>query len=209
MSKEETNIQCCMPQSENIFDQNYWDERWQKSETGWDTGQASPAIIHYMASYPNKNGSILIPGCGNAYEAEFLIENGFTNITLIDIAPKAVEILQQKFVDKPQVKVLCEDFFKHTNHYDIIIEQTFFCAISPSRRKEYVEKAASLLNENGKIMGVLFDKQFHQAFPPFGGSVAEYTSIFEPYFAIKVMHPCYNSILPRAGTEVFIHLIKK
>lgn len=126
MSSEEKDIHCCVTQCENPLDQNYWDERWQKNETGWDIGQASPAIVEYMKQYPNKNANILIPGCGNAYEAEFLIASGFTNITLIDIAPKAVEALKAKFTDKAQVKVLCEDFFQHKGNYDLIIEQTFF-----------------------------------------------------------------------------------
>ena len=209
MSKEEKDIQCCVTHCENPLDQNYWNERWQKNETGWDMGQASPAITEFMTQYPNKNANILIPGCGNAYEADFLITNGFTNITLIDIAPKAVEALQEKFADKPQVKVLCEDFFQHKGNYDLIIEQTFFCAIPPNRRKEYAEKTALLLNENGKIIGVLFDKQFNQPFPPFGGCPCEYKPIFEPHFTIKTMDECYNSIPPRAKSEVFINLIKK
>ena len=209
MSKEEKDIQCCVTQCEKPLDQNYWNERWQKNETGWDMGQASPAITEYIKQYPNKNTAVLIPGCGNAYEAEYLVANGFTNITLIDIAPKAVETLKEKFADKPQVKVLCEDFFQHKGNYDLIIEQTFFCAIPPFRRKEYAEKTASLLNENGKIIGVLFDRTFDNPFPPFGGCPCEYKPIFEPHFVIKTMNECYNSIPPRANSEVFINLIKK
>ncbi|HAR19131.1 MAG TPA: SAM-dependent methyltransferase [Cytophagales bacterium] len=209
MNKDEKELQCCITQCENQLDQNYWNERWQKNETGWDMGQASTAIVEYMAQFPNKNARILIPGCGNAYEAEFLVANGFTNITLIDIAPKAVEALQEKFAEIPQVTVLCEDFFNHKGCYELIIEQTFFCAIPPFRRKEYVEKTATLLNENGKIIGVLFDKQFNQPFPPFGGCPCEYKPIFEPHFTIKTMDECYNSIPSRANAEVFINLIKK
>jgi SAM-dependent methyltransferase len=209
MNKDEKELQCCITQCENQLDQNYWNERWQKNETGWDMGQASTAIVEYMAQFPNKNARILIPGCGNAYEAEFLVANGFTNITLIDIAPKAVEALQEKFAEIPQVTVLCEDFFNHKGCYELIIEQTFFCAIPPFRRKEYVEKTANLLNENGKIIGVLFDKQFNQPFPPFGGCPCEYKPIFEPHFTIKTMDECYNSIPSRANAEVFINLIKK
>lgn len=209
MNKDEKELQCCITQCENQLDQNYWNERWQKNETGWDMGQASTAIVEYMAQFPNKNARILIPGCGNAYEAEFLVANGFTNITLLDIAPKAVEALQEKFAEIPQVTVLCEDFFNHKGCYELIIEQTFFCAIPPFRRKEYVEKTATLLNENGKIIGVLFDKQFNQPFPPFGGCPCEYKPIFEPHFTIKTMDECYNSIPSRANAEVFINLIKK
>ena len=187
-------------------DKNYWNIRWEKGETGWDIGYAAPAITEYMLTYPHKSAAILIPGCGNAYEAEWLIKQGFTNITLIDIAPKATEHLKEKFLHIPAIKVLCEDFFQHEGKYDVIIEQTFFCAILPGRRKEYVEKAASLLNPKGKIIGLLFDKTFEQAGPPFGGCSLEYKALFGPFFMIHTMESCYNSIGPRRGTELFVRL---
>src|SRR5690606_7001110 len=137
-----------------------------KNETGWDIGYASPAITAYMAQYPDKNASILIPGCGNAHEAEYLVSNGFTDITLIDIAPKAVERLKTKFADVPQVTILCEDLFRRRGSYDLVSEQAFFCAIPPHRRKEYAEEAASLLKDSGKVIGVLFDTCFETQGPP-------------------------------------------
>lgn len=209
MKKEEKDMQCCITSCEVPLDQNYWEERWEKNETGWDIGHAAPAITDYMDQLSSKEVKILIPGCGNAYEAQYLAENGFSDITVLDIAPKAVEILKEKFADIQEIKVLQEDFFEHQGKYDIIIEQTFFCAIPPFRRKEYAEKSAELLNENGKIIGVLFDKQFDQPFPPFGGCPCEYKPVFEPHFIIKTMDECYNSIPPRANSEVFINLVKK
>ncbi|MNX26413.1 Thiopurine S-methyltransferase [compost metagenome] len=193
---------------DKLSGKQYWDAKWLSNATGWDIGYASPAICQYLDQYPNKNAALLIPGCGNAYEAEYLVENGFTNITLIDISPEAVKKIRHKFEHNPQVKVLAEDFFQHKGQYDLIIEQTFFCAISPNRRKEYAEKTASLLHEKGKIIGLLFDKIFEQQGPPFGGSSAEYRAIFNPYFQIKTMEKCYNSIAQRAGSEVFIILDK-
>lgn len=209
MDKKEKDIQCCITQCDRPLDKAFWEGQWQSQQTGWDIGQPSPPVTEYMQQYPHKNAAILIPGCGNAYEAEYLVTNGFTNITLIDISPKAAELLKQKFTNTTQVKVLCEDFFHHRGKYDIIIEQTFFCAIPPYRRKEYAQKAASLLNKDGKIIGVLFDKKFDKPGPPFGGCPCEYKPIFESHFIIKVMNECYNSIKPRAGSEVFINLVKK
>lgn len=66
-----------------------------------------------------------------------------------------------------------------------------------------------ILKENGRIVGLLFDKQFNNPFPPFGGCPCEYRPIFENHFEIKTMEECYNSIEPRKGSEVFIHFIKK
>lgn len=217
MDNTVNHMNCCVVdgdtylgnQETDLSNQRFWNQKWENKETGWDIGYASPAVTAYMDQYVDKDAAILIPGCGNAHEASYLLENGFTNITLIDIAPAAVATLKEKFSGNKQVKVLCGDFFLHEGQYDLIIEQTFFCAIRPNRRAEYVSKAASLLNENGKIIGVLFDREFNYTFPPFGGSVGEYKSLFNNYFTIKTMNACYNSILPRANSEVFINLVKK
>jgi SAM-dependent methyltransferase len=193
----------------NELDASFWNQRWATGQTGWDIGYASPPITTYMEQYQNKNAAILIPGCGNAYEAEYLAANDFTNITLVDISAEAVAGLKEKFKASPQVKIICEDFFQHQGKYDLIIEQTFFCAQVKERRHEYVRKMAALLNDNGQLTGILFGVHFENPGPPFGGDKEEYITIFGLYFQIKKMEPCYNSIAPRSGTELFIQLIKK
>ena len=92
--------------------------------------------------------------------------------------------------------------------YDLIVEQTFFCAIDPSLRTVYAEKMAKLLNPKGKLVGLLFDCNFDGG-PPFGGSKTEYITYFEPYFKFNFLEKCYNSISPRAGNELFICLENK
>lgn len=191
------------------LDQSFWNTRWENNETGWDIGYASPAVTEFFENFQNKDAAVLIPGCGNAYEAEYLLQNGFTDITLIDIAPKAVEKLRQKFAGNPHIHIICENFFEHQGQYDIIVEQTFFCAISPDLRDEYVIKTSGVLKTGGCIIGVLFNKEFGYPFPPFGGNKEEYLKRFSPYYDIKVMDDCYNSIPPRAHTELFIYLKKK
>lgn len=193
----------------NELDASFWNKCWLDGQTGWDVGYASPPIIKFLEQYNHKNAAILIPGCGNAYEAEWMAENGFTNITLVDIATEAVARLKSKFKMQTQVNVLCEDFFQHQGKYDLIIEQTFFCAQVLERREEYVQKIASLLNTKGEIAGVLFGRNFDAPGPPFGGEAATYQSLFEPYFNIKKLEACYNSIPSRAGSELFIHFVKK
>lgn len=209
MQHREKKLQPLTKNNEQQLDVSYWNTRWEMSETGWDTGFASPSITNYLSQYHNKEAAILIPGCGNAYEAEYLLLNGFTNITLIDIAPKAVELLQAKFENQEGIRILCEDFFLHQGTYDLVIEQTFFCAIDPEKRINYSNKMASLLNPHGKLIGVLFNREFAHQGPPFGGSLPEYNPIFEPDFEIKTMAECYNSIPARMGSEVFINLQKK
>lgn len=191
------------------LDENYWEERWINEKTSWDIGYSSPAIEEYILQYPNKEASILIPGCGNAYEVEFLWNRGFSNITVLDISTTAVQILRDKYQGKKGVTVICEDFFNHHGKYDLVIEQTFFCALHPDLRPQYVNKMHGLLNKGGRIIGVLFNRVFEKDGPPFGGSVLEYQNLFNNDFEIQKMEECYNSIEARKGSEVFINLKKQ
>lgn len=182
--------------------QEYWDKRWENEETGWDLGGVSPPIQAYFDQFTNKEINILIPGCGNAHEAEYLYQLGFKNLTLLDISPNACQKIAARFPYE-SVKVVCEDFFEHEGSYDIIVEQTFFCALPPELRIRYAEKMKSLLAPNGKLVGVLFNRDFGNPFPPFGGSIEEYQAIFEKFFEVKILEVCKNSAAPRCNTEVF------
>lgn len=189
--------------------QSFWNDQYIANTTGWDLGQVSPPLKAYIDQLTDKDLKILIPGCGNSYEAEHLLKMGFTNVTLIDIAPELVERLKSKFKSEPHIKIILGDFFSHEGEYDLILEQTFFCALDPYLRKSYVEQMRMLLKIGGKLAGLLFVKEFEQAGPPFGGSKEEYELLFGNNFEFQVFEPSYNSFAKRAGSEMFIVLIKK
>lgn len=187
----------------------YWNQRYLSGQTGWDAGEITTPMQAYIDQLPNLHLPILIPGGGNSHEAAYLLTKGFTNISIVDIAPTLKSRLETKFKAFPghRWRVIIDDFFNLTGTYDLILEQTFFCALNPAFRKAYVSKTHNLLAPGGKLVGVLFDRPFDGG-PPFGGSIKEYRQLFAPYYQIKVMEPCYNSILSRAGTEVFMILQK-
>jgi SAM-dependent methyltransferase len=200
-------LQCCVVSCEKPLDQSYWESQYQANATGWDLGEVSPPLKSYIDTLENKNIRILIPGCGNTYEAEYLLEQGFTNVTVIDIAPTLVENLKTKFKDNPNINVVLGDFFEHQGEYDVIIEQTFFCALPPTMRQKYVWKMHQLLAKEGKIAGLLFNRTFENG-PPFGGSQEEYNLLFNTSFHFLKMEVCQNSATPRSGSELFIELQK-
>jgi SAM-dependent methyltransferase len=205
-----------MPEDEGL----YWDQRWREGDTGWDIRGVSPPLQHYFEQLPDKSVSILIPGCGNAYEAAWLLDHGFTDITLLDISESLTQRLLEKFAATP-LKIITADFFRHKGQYDLIVEQTFFCALDPSQREAYVHQAYSLLRPRGKLAGLLFDRDFPGGppdspedgrpkanHPPYGGHKLEYQQLLEKRFTLKTLEPCYNSIKPRAGTELFLIAIR-
>lgn len=191
------------------FDKNYWEQRYTNQRTSWDTGAVTTPLKAYFDQLENKDISILIPGAGNGYEAEYLYKKGFSNVSIIDIAEAPLENFQQRVPGFPKENLLLEDFFQHDITYDLIIEQTFFCALDIRLRMAYVEKMHDLLNPKGKLVGLLFNREFNYEEPPFGGSAEEYKIYFVPYFELKTFEPCYNSIGPREGKELFINLVRK
>lgn len=186
----------------NTLDDTFWSSRYEQHQTGWDLQKVSPPLQEYIDQLSRKDLRILIPGCGNAYEADYLVQQGFANITLIDISEVLTRQLRQHLAGSP-VQVVHGNFFEHTGTYDLILEQTFFCALDPALRPAYVQHMHTLLAPGGKLAGVLFDRAFEGG-PPFGGSRTEYEELCSPFFTIKTLAPCYNSIAPRAGSEVFL-----
>jgi methyl halide transferase len=191
------------------FDKKYWNEQYLQGKTVWDIGYTATPLKEYFDQLVNKELRILIPGCGNAYEAEYLIELGFKNVFLIDWSDIALDNFKKKVHHIPDSQLFCGDFFKHKGKYDLIVEQTFFSSILPSERNHYAKKANELLAPGGKLMGLLFDDFLFNDRPPFGGNKDEYVKYFEPYFEFKVFETAYNSIKPRNGRELFVLLVKK
>jgi len=194
-----------------ILDDAYWNKRYFTQQTGWDIGQPSTPLKIYIDSLADKNQHILIPGCGNAYEAKYLLEKGFKNITLIDIAPQVTKQVTYKlssYIEQGSLKMITGDFFNLAEDVDLILEQTFFCAINPKLRQLYAQKVYELLNPKGVLVGVLFNFTLTNDGPPFGGNEAEYLEYFSPLFDVKKLEPCYNSITPRNGIELFVKLVK-
>ena len=199
---------CCVVSCDTPIDENFWNNQYKSGQIGWDIGGISPALKEYFDALTSKNIQILIPGCGNAHEASYLLDNGFTNITLIDIAPLLVDQLKQKFENIAQIKILQGDFFELDEKFDLIVEQTFFCALPPFMRQHYVFKMHQLLKEKGKLVGLLFDREFTDG-PPFGGNQQEYTTLFRGAFEFLKFQKNHNSIPQRANSELFVELEKK
>jgi thiopurine S-methyltransferase len=186
-----------------------WNEKYINKNTGWDIGIISKPIKKYIDQLNDKNTKILIPGCGNSYEAEYLHNKGFNNVYVIDIAEKAIDNFKSRVPSFPKNHLILGNFFTLKDKFDLIIEQTFYCAINPKKRDEYVKKMNNLLKPKGKLVGLLFQFPLTEQGPPFGGSKTEYLNRFSKYFKIEILEDSYNSIESRQNKEVFIKFVKK
>ena len=184
------------------LDQSYWTNRYLQGDTGWDLGEISPPIKDYIDQIKDKNLRILVPGCGHGYEGLYLWDMGFKNTHFLDFSPAPLKRISESRSEIPSQQLIQHDFFSFNEKFDLILEQTLFCAISPNDRPKYAKHTSELLSPGGKLVGVFFNKDFEGG-PPFGGSKEEYLQYFEPYFSNISMEECHNSITPRSGCELF------
>ena len=186
-----------------ILDQDYWQNLYKTKEIGWDIGEISNPLKVYFDQIEDKTLKILIPGGGNAYEAEYLHINGFGNVFLLDWAEAPLANFKKRVASFPENHLVNANFFDYSDQFDLIIEQTFFCAINPSLRPQYVKQMHNLLKPDAKLVGLYFGIEFEKEGPPFGGNQASYEKLFKEYFQTVVLEPCHNSIKPRQGSELF------
>ena len=190
------------------LDEAYWSGKYKQQLMGWDAGSITTPLKDYIDQLTDKSIRILVPGCGNGHEVKYLYDQGFKNVVVVDISAEPYKELQDKCPNWSKASFVVDDFFNIRGQYDLIIEQTFFCALDPKLRQDYANKVHDLLAPNGKLVGVLFKVFFAGDNPPFGGNRDEYVEYFEDKFKFNVFDDCYNSIIPRIGEELFINLTK-
>ena len=191
------------------LNKDYWESRYETNETGWDVGQITTPLKEYIDQIEDKNLKILIPGAGNGYELDYFLSKGFKNVFVVDFAETPLQNIKKRIPEFPENQLLKSDFFELDGTYDLIMEQTFFCALAPELRQKYVSKMHSLLSENGKLFGLLFNFPLTEEGPPFGGSKEEYLNLFSEKFHIKTLETAYNSIQPRTERELFFIFLPK
>ena len=188
------------------FDEQYWTERYDAGKDGWDLGCISPPIKEYIDQLTNKDIKILIPGAGNSHEAEYIHNQGFTNLYVCDISNVPLDNLKERVTTFPIDNLIHGNFFEIQDKFDLVLEQTFFCALNPSLRQDYIEQMSKIIKRNGKLIGLLFSMEFDREGPPFGGVINNYKAMFSKKFDIRVITPCTNSIESRMGSELFINM---
>ncbi|MEE9327254.1 MAG: methyltransferase domain-containing protein [Cocleimonas sp.] len=136
-----------------IKETNEWEGFYQAGTIGWDRGISSTNLDYWLDNDLLKPCRILIPGCGNGYEAIKLAELGF-EVVAIDIAPSPINNLKAA-LDKNKLKaeLVLKDFLKWNpeDKFDAIFEQTSLCALPPELWKQYETQLQRWLKPQGKL----------------------------------------------------------
>jgi SAM-dependent methyltransferase len=196
----------------NGYSHSDWQKHYDEDDLKWDIGEVSPAIQWLWKENKLPQGKAIVPGCGQGHEVVYLAERGL-QVTGVDFAEGAVKLLRHSLATKGlQGQVLQRNFFEleaeHDACYDLLLEQTFFCAILPEDRLKYVATAGRILKP-GALLAGLFYETGEEGGPPFNTTREDIVKIFSEEFAIEYLEKTAYSVEQRAEKELLALLRKK
>jgi methyl halide transferase len=197
--------------SEKEYSQEDWQGHYDSNDMGWDLGEVAPPFVKLWQEEKLPVGKVLVPGCGRGYEVVFLAENGF-EVTAIDFSEGAITHLENALKERNlKGRVLHQDFFSmddsHDGVYDLVLEQTFFCAIAPRQRQDYVLNVARILKPGGMLVGLFYHTD-KEGGPPYNTTRQDIESNFSKNFEIQQLDKTSLSAEQRKDKE-WLGILKK
>ena len=177
----------------------FWDVRYRAGQTPWDFHGVPAALKAFLKT--SQAGSVLIPGCGAAYEVRAFHEAGW-KVTAIDFSPGAVERARSE-LGALASRVVQADFFTHdlgSRHFEVIYERTFLCAMPPDLWPAYINRMAQLLRPDGKLVGIFLYGEQHDP-PPYPLTPEKAHELFEGKFSLMKTSPVSDSLPMFADNE--------
>ena len=167
---------------------NFWQERFETGQTGWDRGGPSPQLKHWLDNGELSPCRIAVPGCGRGWEVAELAQRGF-DVTGLDYTEAAVREAQAKLHQMGlAAEILQADVLSYHPEqlFDAVYEQTCLCAIDPDHWIQYADQLARWIRPGGHLYAL-----FMQAGRP---GAQEGLKEGPPFHCdINAMHALFNS----------------
>ena len=181
----------------------FWEESYKKGLVGWNLKSATPAFVDLLNNELFKDKKTMLV-LGYGYDAIEAAKSGY-DVTAIDFSETAIKFASELAL-KENVKInfLLDDFFliDEKLKFDIVYDYVTYCAINPDRRKEYADKIASLLDNDGIFVIILFPIEDRIGGPPFAVDVSEAEELFGTKHELVLSTDKINTIKPRKGREL-------
>lgn len=160
---------------------DFWEQRYRQQQTGWDRGEASPALERWLAQDAVPRGRVLVPGCGRGHEVLRLAQAGH-DVTAVDVAPSALAALEARLEGARLTATLVQAnllSWSPEQPFDAIYEQTCLCALDPRHWPAYTERLAQWLSPGGTL-AALFMQTEKTGGPPFHCALDHMRQLFDP-----------------------------
>ena len=196
------------------MDQAFWQGIYDEGPPRFDLKGPSAPFVDWLEANQPPAGRAIVPGCGFGHDVLELARRGWDAVG-VDFADTPVQsgraaaakaglAAKATFV---QQDVLTLD---QPAEYDLLFEQTCYCAIEPHRRDEYVRFAARVVKPAGTLVFVVFPVDGRSGGPPFNIGVEEVPLRFAADFdLVRIGAPARASAPARTGKELFAELRRK
>jgi len=125
----------------------------------WSNTEIPDKLIEYLDYLKSKVTSysklkVLDIGCGRGRLIKRMIEDGWEDVTGIEVAGEAIKYLPPRI----KLKIIVGDFMEErfNKKYDIITDLTMTCSVSPRHWSSIFRKINEILEGNGYYLGEFF-----------------------------------------------------
>lgn len=156
----------------DIAQSDWWSELYRTGDTRWDSGGPHHLMDLLIPPMKLTRLRVLVLGCGAGHDAAWWEKRGHI-VTGVDFSDEALSRARELYGESETLRWVKGDVFQlpqnWTSRFDVIFENTMFCAVPPERREDLVRTWWRLLSPRGRVVGfaLVMDKLFG---PPYGTS---------------------------------------
>eukprot|EP00747_Dinoflagellata_sp_TGD_P161817 gnl/TRDRNA2_/TRDRNA2_178756_c0_seq1.p1 gnl/TRDRNA2_/TRDRNA2_178756_c0~~gnl/TRDRNA2_/TRDRNA2_178756_c0_seq1.p1 ORF type:complete len:211 (-),score=45.93 gnl/TRDRNA2_/TRDRNA2_178756_c0_seq1:119-751(-) len=140
----------------------YWEERYTRDPEPFDWYQRWAGLKDTFNEYVKPDHNILMAGSGNSRLSEEMYEEGFHNITNIDISRVVIQAMQEKYRDKQGMSYTQMDSRSMEladGSFNVVIDKAMFDAIlcgegSTHNAQKMLQEVSRVLTPNGVYIAV-------------------------------------------------------
>ena len=196
----------------------YWERRFRQADTPWELGGPTALLSEGLQLLPELPGyrdiemplRVVCAGVGRGDDALELARCGF-DVVAVEWSDLAVLSLRDRgeYLTSPKCGSLTiehGDFFQvPPRQVDFAFEHTFFCALPPHRRPEYVKAMSNWLKAGRVLIGNFFIEQQGDSDdlqlngPPFFVKYDELVTLFTREFKVLRLSPVPQKQAMRRG----------
>ncbi|MGB1698692.1 MAG: methyltransferase domain-containing protein [Nannocystaceae bacterium] len=195
-----------------------WNTRYEEGRTGWDLGTAPPSLLREIAAAMERHAArgverplrVLVPGCGRGHDALAWAQAG-AEVVGLDFAALAVAEATKLAAETGlivrylEANVLALDPSLH-GAFDVVWEQTCFCAIPREARRAYAISMTHALDQGGEFVGVFWNHG-NEGGPPFDVTAAHVREAFQGLLEERALEAVADSI-PARNPEFIMRLAR-
>jgi SAM-dependent methyltransferase len=179
---------------------DFWDLRYAARFAPWDAGRV-PAQLRAFVAAASRPRSVLVPGCGSAWDVRFLAESGWI-VLGIDFSHEA--LAAARGILGPHVnRVRYGDFFGPIAEapFEVVYERAFLCALPRRLWPDWGRRMAEVVEAGGALAGFFYFDTGERG-PPFPlHAPYELSELLEPAFRLVTDEPVADSIDVFKGKE--------